>query len=59
MHGAWLKMARDFGYSSDDLRRCLDNGLDAAWIDDTTRRAWRTEWHGRFDALRAQHLPGA
>ena len=57
--GAWLMMARDFGYSIDDLRRCLDNGLDAAWIDDATRRAWRTEWHGRFDALRAQHLPGA
>ena len=56
---AWLMMARDFGYSIDDLRGCLDNGLDAAWIDDSTRRAWRSEWCTRFDALRAQHLEGA
>jgi adenosine deaminase len=56
---AWLMMARDFGYAIDDLRGCLDNGLDAAWIDDTTRRAWRSEWRAQFDALRAQHLQGA
>ena len=55
--GAWLMMARDFGYSIDDLRACLDNGLDAAWIDDGTRRAWRIQWRAQFDALRAQHLP--
>jgi adenosine deaminase len=57
--GAWLMMARDFGYSIDDLRACLDNGLDAAWIDVGTRRAWRSQWQSQFDALRARHLEGA
>ena len=49
---AWTMMARDFGYTLDDLRACLLNGLDAAWIDDSTRRAWRAEWSAAFDARR-------
>ena len=56
--GAWLMMARDFGYSIDDLRVCMINGLDAAWIDPGTRHAWRTQWSAEFDALRASHLEG-
>jgi adenine deaminase len=57
--GAWLTMTRDFGYSIDDLRDCMLNGLDAAWIDDGTRRAWRLQWRAEFDALRPSHLEGA
>ncbi|HSW04810.1 MAG TPA: adenosine deaminase [Aquabacterium sp.] len=57
--GAWRMMLRDFGYSIDDLRHCLLNGLDAAWIDEGTRRRWRTEFCERFDALRQQWLPPA
>jgi adenosine deaminase len=56
--GAWLMMVREFGYSIDDLRACMDNGLDAAWIDAGTRRAWQTEWRSEFDALRVSHLDG-
>jgi adenosine deaminase len=52
---AWTMMVRDFGDSIGDLRASLEAGLDAAWIDDTTRRAWRAEWLARFDALRAGH----
>ena len=50
---AWTMMVRDFGYSIGELRQCLHNGLDSAWIDASTREAWRTEWSARFDALRA------
>ena len=46
-------MARDFGFGLDDLRGFMHNGLDGAWIDDTQRRAWRTQWNREFDALRA------
>jgi len=56
--GAWLMMTRDFGYSIDDLRACMDNGLDTAWIDAGTRRAWQSEWRAEFDALRRSHLEG-
>jgi adenine deaminase len=48
---AWASMQRDFGFGADDLRGFMLNGLDAAWIDDSTRRQWRTEWSARFDAL--------
>lgn len=51
---AWAMMVRDFGYSIADLRQCLHNGLDSAWIDASTREAWRSEWSAQFDALRAE-----
>ena len=51
---AWSMMVRDFGYSIADLRQCLHNGLDSAWIDAATRAAWRADWSARFDALRAE-----
>jgi adenosine deaminase len=50
---AWLMMARDFGFGLDELRGFMHNGLDGAWIDDTQRRAWRTQWSREFDTLRA------
>ncbi|MBW8905049.1 MAG: adenosine deaminase [Betaproteobacteria bacterium] len=49
---AWQMMARDFGYSMDDLRACMLNGVDAAWIDEATRQRWRREWSAEFDQLR-------
>jgi adenosine deaminase len=49
---AWLMMQRDFGFGADDLRGFMLNGLDAAWIDEGTRRQWRREWSAAFDALR-------
>lgn len=54
--GAWTMMARDFGDTLDDLRASLDAGLDAAWVDDATRRRWRAEWTASFDALRDEHF---
>jgi adenosine deaminase len=52
--GAWLMMARDFGFGLDEMRGFMLNGLDAAWIDDTQRNRWRKEWTEEFDRLRAQ-----
>lgn len=49
---AWQMMVRDFGFGLDDLRGFMLNGLDAAWIDDQTRRRWRPEWSAEFDSLR-------
>ena len=52
--GAWTMMMRDFGFDLDQLRGFMLNGLDAAWIDDGTRRRWRDEATRRFDDLRGQ-----
>ena len=51
--GAWLMM-REFGFGIDDMRGFMLNGLDAAWIDDSTRKAWRLDFCTQFDALRAR-----
>jgi adenosine deaminase len=51
--GAWRMMVDHFGFDLDDLREFMLNGLDGAWIDDTTRTRWRDEWSRRFDASRA------
>ncbi|MFN2646162.1 MAG: adenosine deaminase [Burkholderiales bacterium] len=51
---AWEMMARHFGYSLDDLRACMMNGLDAAWIDAETRQRWRRDWGAEFDELRGR-----
>jgi len=49
---AWQMMVRDFGYTADDLRAFMLNGLEAAWLDDETRGRWRREWSAEFDDLR-------
>jgi adenosine deaminase len=46
-------MVRDFGFSLDDLRGFMLNGLDGAWLDDATRRDWRSRFAAEFDRLRA------
>jgi adenosine deaminase len=54
---AWAMMVRDFGFGLDDLRGFMLNGLDAAWIPQAQRQAWRSQWAAEFDALRARLLP--
>jgi adenosine deaminase len=50
---AWLMMMQ-FGLGLDDLRACLLNGIDGAWIDAATRTGWRLQWSAEFDALRSR-----
>ena len=52
--GAWLMMVRDFGFTIDDLRGFMLNGLDGAWIDGGTLREWTAQWCAAFDGLREQ-----
>lgn len=52
---AWMMMVCDFGFTVDDLRGFMGNGLDGAWMDDTTRRVWRADFDREFDDLRVQH----
>ncbi len=54
---AWLMMVRDFGFTIDDLRGFMVNGIDGAWMDDDTRRVWRADFERQFDSLRAQYKP--
>ncbi|MCD2340547.1 adenosine deaminase [Ideonella azotifigens] len=56
---AWLMMAQDFGFDLPALKGFMLNGLDAAWMDDDLRQAWRQAWSLQFDSLSAQLLPPA
>lgn len=55
--GAWHMMVKDFGFSLDDLRGFMRNGLDGAWMDPGQRRQWQTEFDAEFDRLRAAIVP--
>ena len=50
---AWMMMLDCFGYTIDDLRTFIQNGIDGAWVDDAQRSKWRREWIAEFNALRA------
>jgi adenosine deaminase len=52
---AWLMMARDFGFSLAELHGFMLNGVDAAWVDDGTRRAWRQDFQAAFEQARVRH----
>lgn len=52
---AWHMMVRDFDFGLADLRDFMHHGLQAAWIDDSTRRQWRAEFDQTWDALLARH----
>lgn len=51
---AWRMMVQDFGFGLDDLRQFMLNGVEGAWVDEGTRRDWRTRFAAEFDGLRAQ-----
>jgi adenine deaminase len=50
---AWQKMHEDFGFGADELRAFMRHGIDAAWVDDSTRRAWRPAFEQGFEAALA------
>jgi adenosine deaminase len=49
--GAWQMMMDHFGATWSDMQQMMHNGLDAAWIDDSTRQSWKKIWQTEFDAL--------
>ncbi|MCR9136635.1 MAG: adenosine deaminase [Alphaproteobacteria bacterium] len=51
----WKMMHEDFGYSLQDLRSFMVNGLDGAWIDADRRRLWKAEQLAGFDAALSRH----
>ena len=50
---AWELMFSHFGFSLGDLREFMHNGLDGAWIDDSTRREWHRSFAVDFDVARS------
>jgi len=51
--GAWEMMHRHFQCGADDLKTMMLNGIDGSWVEESCKRAWRTQWSAEFDALAA------
>ncbi len=49
--GAWQMMMEHFGAGWPEVAQFMHNGLDAAWIEESTRRAWASEWQQEFEML--------
>ena len=51
---AWRMMVEHFDCTLQDVESFMHNGLDAAWIDASTRQLWRRQWSAEFSALAPQ-----
>ena len=47
----YVRAVDELGFSRADIERSIFAGLEHAWIDDSTRRAWRDEWKREIAAL--------
>ncbi|MCY4663770.1 MAG: adenosine deaminase [Acidimicrobiaceae bacterium] len=47
----YVRLHREMGLSLDTLAEMSLNGIDASWIDDATKAAWRAEWSADIDAI--------
>ncbi|MCB0993457.1 MAG: adenosine deaminase [Acidimicrobiales bacterium] len=50
----FIVAAEHMGFSVEDFRQCMLNGIDGSWADEPTKRQWRRDWAQEFDALAAQ-----
>lgn len=39
------------GFTLAEIKQFVLNGIDAAWIDDSTKAQWRTDWSAEIDEL--------
>ena len=47
----YVRLHREMGLDLDTLKEMALNGIDAAWIDDATKAAWRADWSAEMEAL--------
>ena len=46
-----ILIAENMGYRPADFKQFTLNGIDACWLDEATRKEWRTNWGREIDAL--------
>lgn len=47
----YAKVHHSMGFTLAEIRDCVVNGIDAAWVDDSTKSAWRADWAVEIDGL--------
>lgn len=53
---AFADMITEFGFTLADTREFLSNAIDAAWVDEATKKDWKQAWLAEFNRL-AEKLP--
>lgn len=48
----YVSMIEDYGFTIDDTRGFIENGIDAAWVSDSQKREWKSDWLSSFDNAR-------
>ncbi len=50
---AYIVAGEHMGFEPTDFKQLVMNGIDGAWIDESTKRQWRMEWSDEIDELLA------
>jgi adenosine deaminase len=51
---AYIIAGEQMGFAPADFKQFVINGIDAAWVDESTKRQWRQEWSQEIDELISQ-----
>ena len=54
---SWLLMNNWLDFTLPQLRKMLENSIEAAWVSDEQKTAWKREWLEEFDRLAAELPP--
>ena len=49
----YIVAAEHMGFTVEDFRQCMVNGIDGSWLDESTKQVMRREWTQEFDELAA------
>lgn len=50
----YILMAEQMGFKPADFKQYVLNGIDGAWLDESTKRQWRQHWSLEIDDLMTQ-----
>jgi adenosine deaminase len=50
----YILMAEHMGFGPSDFKQFVMNGIDGAWLDESTKRQWRMEWSREIESLIAR-----
>jgi len=50
----YIVCADHMGFTIEDFRQCMLNGIDGTWLDEPTKRTMRRQWTVEYDQLAAQ-----
>ena len=47
------------GFTPEEFKRSILDGIDGSWLDDSTKRSWRAQWSAEIDGLINDLAPAA